>query len=211
MGTGMTQADVHRMAQSLTKDNLSVTDLSHAPMIGNKDGAVQIVEFSDFLCPACKKAERFNEIILPSHKMDVGFFFKHYPLDMECNDRIKHSVHPGACQAAAASICAGEQGKFWEFHHRMFKKESFDPAKLESDVVALGLNLDTFRQCVSSGRAQEAVKQDIADAATMGITATPTYIVNGITLNGFLTPKAFEELLPAFLDVREKFVEKSRK
>jgi len=187
-----------QMAQFVGQQQRVSVETSQDPILGAPDRAIRIVEFSDFLCPSCQRASKLNVIILAGHRRDVAFVFKHFPLDTACNTTISRTVHSNACQLAAATECAHEQGKFWALHDLIFEKgPQYHAGKLEDDVIRLGLNLEAFRTCMQTGRGLEAVKQDIAEAARLRITSTPTYIVNGIPLAGVLTPAMFEEFLQA--------------
>jgi protein-disulfide isomerase/uncharacterized membrane protein len=175
------------------------------PRIGSPNAPLQLVEFSDFLCPACQRASKLNTIILANHRRDASFVFKHYPLDTTCNDKIQRMVHPNACQASAATECAHEQGRFWALHDHLFRKlkgTQYNVAELERDAEASGLSMTAFRECLQSGRGMEAVKRDIAEAARLGIRSTPTYVVNGLLMPGLLTPATFNELLDVLRETR---------
>ena len=173
-------------------------DTSGNPTIGAAQPAVRIVEFSDFFCPSCQRASQFNPIIVASHRKEASFTFKHFPLDMACNDTVRRTMHPNACRIAAAAACAHEQGKFWPFHDRVFEKgPAYNVADLERDASRAGLELPAFRSCLESGRGLERVKRDIAEAGRLGVNSTPTYFINGIQIVGALTPVMFDELLRA--------------
>jgi len=180
-------------------------DTASDPAVGPVNAPLQLVEFSDLFCPVCQRASKFNTIMLAAHRDAIHFVFKHFPLDMNCNDTVTRSVHPGACLAAAATECAHQQGKFWPFHDRIFEKgHDYDPTNLSRDAVQLGLNTTQFERCMSSGAGMEAVKQDIAEGKRLGITSTPTYIVNGLKVPGVLTPALFGELVDALHDVQHR-------
>ena len=168
------------------------------PALGPANAPVQIIEFSDFLCPACQRAAKINAVILANHRQDVRFTFKHYPLDMSCNDRVSRMVHPGACRVAAASECAHQQGKFWALHDLVFEKgHDYQVSQLEADAQRLGLDLPRFRACLESGEGLEAVKRDIAQGAQVGVTSTPTYVINGVPVAGGFNPSGLEDFIAA--------------
>lgn len=171
-------------------------DVSGDPTMGPQDAIFQLIEFSDFLCPVCQRASKMNPIILASHRRDARFIFKHFPLDTACNNRVSRMVHPGACQVAAASECAHLQGMFWPFHDRIFEEgHDYKIANLEVDAVKLGLNREQFKVCMSSGEGMEAVKRDIAEAAKIRVTSTPTFLINGVRITGVIKPAMFEDLV----------------
>ncbi len=135
-----------------------------------------------------------NTIILASHRRDVAFVFKNYPLDNTCNDRIPRAVHAGACRVAAAGECAHLQGKFWAFHDFVFEKgHEYNQANLEADAMRLGLDVVSFQACMASGQGLDAVKRDIAEAGKANVMSTPTYVINGVPVAGGLQPLAFED------------------
>ena len=169
-------------------------DTAADPVNGPPTAPLRIVEFSDFLCPACQRASKLNIVMLASHRHDAQFIFKHFPLDTSCNDKIGRLLHPGACQVAAASECAHLQGKFWAFHDRMFELagKPFNLDDIDKDP-RLGLDLAQFQDCMAAGKGMEAVKRDIAEGAAIGVNSTPTYIINGLKIGGAMTPSTFEE------------------
>lgn len=177
------------------KEQKRVTvDVAGDPVILAPRQAVQVVEFSDFLCPSCQRASKFNPILLAGHRQDVSFVFKHFPLDASCNTTITRMVHQGACELAAATECAHEQGKFWPLHDRIFEQGStYKLERLEQDAQSLGLDMAALRSCRESGRGLEAVKRDIAEGARLGVSSTPSYYLNGVPVVGVLSPAMFEE------------------
>jgi protein-disulfide isomerase len=92
-----------------------VVDVKGTAATGAKNGKVTILEFSDFECPFCIRAFPTVEQVLKEYKNDVTLYFKQYPLVQ---------IHPQAQKAAEASLCAGDQGKFWEWHDKIFKLEA---------------------------------------------------------------------------------------
>ena len=167
------------------------------PSTGPADAPLKLVEFSDFLCPACQRASKVNTIILANHRHDANFTFKNYPLDNTCNEYVSRAVHPGACQVAAAGECAYRQGKekFWSFHDLVFEKGHDYPLdNINGDMERIGVDLAAFRACMDGGQGMEAVKRDIAEGKKLGIQSTPTYVINGVPMAGGLNPVLFDDL-----------------
>ena len=180
----------------LTKQPRISIDMTGDPSMGPANASLQMAEFSDFFCPACQRAFKLNAIIVANHRHDLRLIFKHYPLDTSCNDKITRMVHQGACQVAAASECAHLQGKFWAFHDLVFEAAPhYDMAGMDDDVRRLGLDVTQFRACMESGQGLEAVKRDIAAGSAAGVTSTPTYVLNGISVVGGLSPSVFEDFV----------------
>ncbi|PYR55115.1 MAG: hypothetical protein DMF85_20445 [Acidobacteria bacterium] len=107
--------------------------------------------------------------------------FKHYPLDF----------HKDAMPAAMASIAALEQGKFWEYHDKLFANQQKLPRPfLIQYARELGLNAQQFESALDAPRVKSAIDADVAEAKSLGITGTPGFFVNGRFLSG---AKPFEE------------------
>lgn len=140
------------------------------PFRGAATSSVTLVEFSDFQCPACQAAEAVVEDALAQYG-NVRFEYHHFPLT---------SIHRLAFKAAVASECAADQGKFWEYHDRLFREQ---PNFSQKDLVAyaqdLGLDTDSFTACLGSGDPAQRVKDDAAEAARLRLQGTPTFFING--------------------------------
>lgn len=171
-------------------------EISSDPSVGPSNAPIQVIEFSDFFCPVCQRASKFNTIILASHRQDVRFVFKQFPLDTSCNDAVQRMVHPGACAVAAAAECAHLQRKFWSLHDRIFEEgHLYNPKMLEQDAARLGLDAPRFQACLASGEGLAAVKRDVAEGKRIGVASTPTYVVNGLKVSGVMTPAMFEQFV----------------
>ncbi len=177
-------------------------DTSGDPLRGPAQAEVRLVEFSDFMCPACQRASQFNAILLAAHK-EAALVFKNFPLDTSCNAAIQRNVHPGACRLAEAGECAARQGKFWEFHDMVFHaKDGYSPSNLEADAAQLGLEMARFRQCLASGEGREAVLRDVLEGQKAGVVSTPTFVIDGVVLPTVLTPATFDDLIAVIRERR---------
>ena len=148
----------------------------HSAM-GPEDAPVEIVIFSDFECPYCR---RFNGALdelreTEEYEGKIKIVYRHYPI---------RNIHPLAQKAAEASICAEEQGKFWEFHDALWTDEDLSPDNLEQHAVLLGLDTESFAECVNSGRHYGRVQADLEAAMALGQTGTPSVFVNGRHVGG---------------------------
>jgi protein-disulfide isomerase len=165
-----------------------------APSLGPKAAAVTIVEFADYQCPFCHQAQLAVEQILKRYDGKVRFVHRDFPLE---------SIHPRATPAARASRCAGEQGKFWEYHRGLLASPtSFDEADLKRRAGVLGLNQTTFATCLAQPGGEKAVQEGLADGQRLGVSATPTFFVNGRRLVG-------AKGVPDFVDVIEDELSRS--
>lgn len=149
---------------------------------GPADAKVTVVEFGDFQCPACAALyPAFKATKEATADQSVKFVFRHYPL----------SQHEFAQDAAEAAVAAQQQGKFWEFHDRLFENQAkLDRAGLEEHAQAIGLNLDEFRKALDEHAYRDAVAQDQADGSAVGVSGTPTVYINGVKYKGAYSAEA---------------------
>jgi protein-disulfide isomerase len=159
------------------------------PFKGSPDAPVTIVEFSDFQCPYCA---RFYKNTLPQIEEKyiktgkVKLIYKDFPL----------SFHQYAQKAAEAAECADEQGKFWEYHDKLFENQSqLDVASLKRYAAELGLDTQAFNECLDSGKMAAEVQQDFNEGKAKGVSGTPTFFINGQKLVGAQPFEAFERII----------------
>lgn len=143
---------------------------------GSVDAPVTIMSFSDYQCPYCVRAEPVLAEILERYPDQVRVVHRHFPLD---------NIHPFARTAAEASMCAEEQGKFWEYHDGIFarqgKLEDGSFSEISSEV---GLDAEAFNSCLEERRYKDFVDTDFAAGQEAGVTGTPSFFLNGIKLTG---------------------------
>ncbi len=151
------------------------------PLKGTEDAPISVVEYSDFLCPYCQSlAGAFDEYLAASGGR-VKVFFKHYPLDPECNPAIEGTGHSGSCGLARGAICAGAQGRFWEYHDAIFAKSLQAPGEADFERLAreVGLDLDSFSACLVDDHTRRRLAADIDEGRRVGVSSTPTVLVSG--------------------------------
>ncbi len=143
---------------------------------GPENAKIQIYEYTDFSCPACRVAENHVTATLKVYPGSVRVIFKHYPLV---------SIHPWSLHAAAYADCAGKQGKFGEYASLLFENQEKwsqskeEPVEFAEYVKALGLDQAAFRKCADDPATARLVELDIAEGNLKGVGATPTFFVNG--------------------------------
>jgi protein-disulfide isomerase/uncharacterized membrane protein len=157
-------------------------DLENVPVKGAADAPVQVVEYSDFLCPFCRNLALGLSQFVPQAGGRVAVYFKNYPLDTECNESLPRSTHPGACQLALGAICAHNQGRFEAYHDRVFGAEGLrNPGA--ADVIRLageaGLNAAAMRGCLDDPVTRQTLADQIAEGKRLDVRSTPTLYVNG--------------------------------
>jgi protein-disulfide isomerase len=158
----------------LTAPRITVKSAGH-PELGSKDAPVTIVEFSDFQCPFCSRAEPTLKQVHEKYGDKVRLVYLDFPL----------GIHDHAIDAASAGRCAGEQGKFWELHDTMFADQSkLAAADLKADAKKLGLNTAKFDDCFDKGKYKSAIEADMEQGRGLGVDGTPAFFINGRPLTG---------------------------
>jgi len=156
---------------------------------------VTIVEFSDFECPYCSRVIPALEQVLDTYGDQVRLVFRQFPLN---------NIHPNAQKAAEASLCANDQGKFWEMHDLMFKEQrSLELEQLKEKAARLELDVEAFNECVDSSKYAEAVMSDQEAASRVGVSGTPALFINGRFLSGAQPYEQLAVVIDAELASRE--------
>ena len=157
------------------------------PARGPADAPVTIVEFSDFECPYCSRLAPVLDEVKRQYGDTVRVVYRHYPLTV---------IHPNAWKAAEASLCADEQGRFWELHDLMFAEQGvLAAADLKAKAERLDLDAEAFGECLDSGRHYEAVLADVRAGDAAGVSGTPAMFVNGRFVGGVVPFAALAELI----------------
>lgn len=157
-----------------------------APSRGNAGAPVTVVMFSDFQCPACSATHPVLQKVIGEYGDKVRFVVRDFPLT---------TLHPDAFRAALAAYAANAQGKFFEYTEILYKNQSaLDDASLSKYAASLGLNVKRFELDLSSENAAAAVKKDLADGTSYGITGTPTIFFNGVATR-HLSADGFREAI----------------
>jgi len=142
------------------------------PFKGDKNAKLTLIEFSEFQCPFCGRHVRETYPQLEKEYIQTGkvkYVFRDLPLE---------SIHKNAFKASEAAHCAGDQGKFWEMHDRLFANQnSLEPAMLSAHAQAIGIDSKKFQACLDSDKHAADIRKDINDANKLGITGTPTTVI----------------------------------
>jgi protein-disulfide isomerase len=169
------QSEVEEQYEARFQQPVVRIDTDGAPVRGEPGAPVSIVEFSDFQCPHCKRLQPILERVLEDYRGQVKIVFKQFPLT---------SVHPDAAGAAAAALAAGKQGKFWQFHDRLFGGDQEHEAQADLEKVAKDLKLDLKKWQADIEMARTQVAKDRADGEKLEINATPTLFLQGKKYRG---------------------------
>lgn len=164
--------------------------------IGNPDAPVKVDVWEDFQCPACAGYSENVEKLIIQNYVETGkvyYTFHHFPF---IDDK---SATKESDQAANASMCAGEQGRFWDYKDMLFanwdgeNQGAFSDKRLIAFADALGLKMSDFKTCFDENRYREQIDQDYADGAAIGVSGTPSIFVNGQQVTPGYIP-SYEEL-----------------
>jgi protein-disulfide isomerase len=160
------------------------------PSLGPDDAPITLVEFSDYECPFCKAAEPVMKQVLERYPTQVRLVFRQFPLDS----------HPKARPASEAALCANEQGKFWEFHRKLFEKApQIEADKLPAIAEEVGLDRAKFEECVQARRFEAQVAADVDAGKKASVAGTPAFFVNGVPVSGGRSADDFAKAINAEL------------
>lgn len=168
-------------------DNVQVAgevprEITQSNTMGDPEALVHIVEYGDFQCPYCLKFWSETEPQLIEEYVNTGkvyFEYRSFPI-----------IGPESFTAAEGAYCAGDQGKFWQFHDTLFANWTgenvgdFTEDKLTQYAEALNLNAAKFESCLGEGKYKRRVEQDRAQGEADGVHATPTFFINGFEVEG---------------------------
>lgn len=154
-------------------------------------GAVKVVEFGDYQCPACGAMYPVQERLLKEMGDKFTLTYKHFPLPM----------HSNAFKAAEAAEAAGEQGKFWEMTDKLYTNQNDWSNSGEAASIFrryaqdLGLDANQFKQSMDGGKFSAKISRDQNDGTGLSVAATPTYFINGKLYQGALDYESFKQAI----------------
>ena len=177
-------------------------DLTDAPILGNPDAPVTLVEFTDFQCPFCARANTTIHQLLEKNPDKVRIVFRHYPLPFHQNAKLAHQA------AEAAKI----QGKFWEYYDSLFGDQSkLDRDSLIERAKTLGLDVDKFTADMDSEAVAKKVEDDVKAGGEAGVRGTPHFFFNGSILSGAQPIEAFQAALDKEANAAKAYQDKGLK
>lgn len=159
--------------------------LKDTTLRGPSTPVIALVEYADYECPYCQQITPAVEKLEAEYKGKLTFAYKDYPLPM----------HANAQKAAEATRCAESQNHYWEFHDLLFAKKQLDTASLKEYARDLKLDVATFDKCLDSGEKAEVVRLYATEAQSLGLQGTPSFFVNGRSVNGALSYEALRAVI----------------
>jgi len=193
-------------SQTQSSSGIIVVSLDDDPVKGDPNAPITMIEFSDYQCPFCGKFFFTTLPLIEKNYIETGkvkFVYRDFPIP---------SIHPNAVPAAMAAECADDQGKFWEYHDKLFENqrqwEGLDAqngvSTFEKYAEELGLDSDTFNTCLESAKYLEEVQKDLNDGISYGVTGTPGFFIGNekigfIKLSGAQPYSTFQQLFDRLL------------
>ena len=163
-------------------------DIGNTPIQGNKNAKIKIIVFSDFQCPFSKRGADTVHALKQKYGDSLMYVYKNLPLPF----------HPEAMPSAKAALAAGRQGKFYEFHDKLFESQSqLGEALYVKIAQELGLNMQKFNADRNSPEIEAQIKADQAQANSIGFNGTPGFAVNGVKVLGAYPVEHFEKVINA--------------
>jgi protein-disulfide isomerase len=162
---------------------------------GPATAPIEVIEFSDFQCPYCQRANPTVTQVLKTYGDRIRFVYRHFPL----------GNHPNAKPAAEASQCAAEQGRFWEYHDALFANPSkLADADLKQRAAELGLDAGKFNACVDTHKYKTHVEADMKAGEEAGVNGTPAFFINGRMISGAQPFDAFKRVIDEELEIKKR-------
>jgi protein-disulfide isomerase len=161
------------------------------PSTGSARAPITMVEFTDYQCPYCHRAESVVEELLSRYAGKLRLVHLDFPLE----------GHPGALPAARAARCAGEQGRFWDYHRDLMTSGGLlDETDLKARAARLGLKAGPFAACLASGRYDAAIRASVDRGVSLGVNGTPAYFINGRMVSGARPIEDFAKIIDSELE-----------
>ena len=168
-------------------DRIAV-DIGNTPILGSKDAPIKLVVFSDFQCPFSKRGADTVNALKQKYGNKLMFVYKNLPL----------GFHPEAMPSAKAALAAGRQGKFYEFHDKLYEnQDTLGEALYLKIATELGLNMKRFNTDRNSPEIESQIKADAEQAGKLGFNGTPGFALNGVKVLGAYPVEHFEKIISA--------------
>lgn len=173
---------------SLPESPVVSIDTDGFPTKGDQQASVQVVEFADYQCPHCQSASNVMKEIYKKWDGQLKFTYMDFPINRSGISR----------RVAEGAVCAGQQGKFWEYHDTAFEQQaSLNMQWPEEAAKTLNLDTEAFKTCISSPTTMNKVKKSENSALAAGVRSTPTFFVNGVKIEGHNLAEALNRAISA--------------
>jgi len=187
------------LSDKANKASETSREITSGNTMGDPQAPIHMIEYGDYQCPYCLQFWRETEPFLIEEYVNTGKVYFEYR-------SLGEFLGPESGWAAEGAYCAGDQGKFWEFHDTLFTNWTgenagdFTPEKLIRYAGTLDLDMDVFKACLEDGKHKGTVERDRLQAEAEGITATPTFIINGRKVEGAQSFQIMKHILDELLN-----------
>lgn len=163
-------------------------DIGNTPVLGDRNAKIMIIVFSDYQCPFSKRGADTTKALIQKYGRNISYVYKNLPL----------GFHDQAMPAAKAATAAGKQGKYYEFHDKLFENQDKLGEALYTQIARdLGLDMNKFNADRNSAEVEAQVKADATQASNLGFNGTPGFTVNGVKVLGAYPIDHFEKIISA--------------
>jgi protein-disulfide isomerase/uncharacterized membrane protein len=165
------------------------------PWIGAENPQIEIVEFADYQCFQCNKMHFFLRQMMVKYPGKIKLIHRHFPMDHEVNPIVKEPLHPGSGKMAMLTIYAASQNKFWQMSDLLFSIARVTPKiRIKELADKTGLNYNELSRAITNREIQYKLKKDILDGLKLGITGTPSFVIDGNVYRGQIPQEFFIKL-----------------
>lgn len=182
-----TVSTITRLALEPVSDQTTDVVVKNRPTLGIEGSPITIVEFGDFECPYSRASSFVIRSLAAKYPKQVTFIYRDFPIT---------EIHPFSQKASEAAQCAFEQGKFWEYHDKLFQNQG-DVDDASFVLFANQLNLDTqkFQSCFTSHKYAKQIEEDYQAGIDAGVRGTPTFFMNGNRIPGSIPQDVLEQVI----------------
>ena len=160
-----------------------------------------MIEYADYECPDCQQLQPALDQMEKEYKGKVAFAYKDLPLPM----------HSHAAKAAEAAHCAGDQGKYWEYHDSLFATKALEVPQLKEQAKTLKLDGAAFDKCLDSGAKSEIVRMHMAEGQAFAMRGTPSFFVNGRFFGSGMTYEQLKAVIEEELNAVSRLKETAKR
>lgn len=186
------KSDELAAAELFAKDPKKITEditkliYPTSPVFGTQSAPVTILAFIDFECPFSRESYPIFKQVMEKYGSAIKVVFKHLPIA---------TINQNAVQAHLASTCAQEQNKFWEYYNILFSKKELSEESLIKYANDLKLNIDQFKNCLSTEKFIMNIQKDLVDATKLEVRGTPTFFVNQTRVEGVVSLENWDTII----------------
>ena len=181
------RAKISVRLQPLPPLRVEVSVSGTPPFKGVEKAPVTIIKFEDFQCPFCRQTQATFTQLEARYGNKIKVVHRDFPIDKS---------HPQARRAAEGARCANEQGKFWQYHDKLYATNlTADPKQLSALAKEIGLDLASFDRCLANGQYKALVQKDLEEGKKLGVTATLAFFINGRVIVGAQPLESFARII----------------